>query len=119
MAITETSSAATSPLDIARALAPKIRARADEIEAGRQLPYDLVLDIAHAGLFKVGLSRDEGGLGADIMTTLRVIEEIARADGSAGWCVAMGANTFRQSAQFAPEVRRKIFHSDPIGVSAG
>jgi alkylation response protein AidB-like acyl-CoA dehydrogenase len=53
------------------------------------------------------------------MTTLRVIEEIARADGSAGWCVAMGINTFRQSAQFAPEVRRKIFHSDPIGISAG
>ena len=119
MAITEISSTTTSPIDIARALAPKIRARADEIEAGRQLPYDLVLDIAHAGLFKTGLAIDEGGLGADIVTTLRVIEEIARADGSAGWCVAMGINTFRQSAQFAPEVRRKIFHSDPIGVSAG
>lgn len=119
MAITETSSTATSPIDIARALAPKVRARADEIEAGRQLPYDLVLDIAHAGLFKVGLAREEGGLGADILTTLRVIEEIARADGSAGWCVAMGINTLRQSAQFAPDVRRRIFHSDPIGVSAG
>jgi alkylation response protein AidB-like acyl-CoA dehydrogenase len=114
-----TVSAAPTPLELARALAPRIRARADEIEAARQLPYDLVLDIAHAGLFKVGLPESEGGLGADILTTLRVIEEIARADGSTGWCVAMGINTFRQSAQFAPEVRRKIFHSDPIGVSAG
>src|SRR6266849_6263913 len=111
--------AATNPVEIARSLAAKIRARADEIEAGRQVPYDLVLDIAHAGLFKTGLSADEGGLGADILTTLRVIEEIARADGSAGWCVAMGINTFRQSAQFEPGVRRKLFHSDPIGVSAG
>src|SRR5437773_12289349 len=68
MAITETSSTSTSPLDIARALAPKIRARADEIEAGGQLPYDLVLDIAHAGLFKTGLSVGEGGLGAGIVT---------------------------------------------------
>src|SRR5262249_5595335 len=110
---------ATSPLEIARGLAPKIRARADEIEAGRPIPYDRVLDIAQAGLFKTGLGVDEGGFGADILTTLRVIEEIARADGSAGWCVAMGINTFRQSAQFGPEVRRKIFHSDPIGVSAG
>jgi alkylation response protein AidB-like acyl-CoA dehydrogenase len=110
---------ATSPLEIARSLAPKIRARADEIEAERQLPKDLVLDIAHAGLFKTGLSVEEGGLGADVVTTLRVIEEVARADGSTGWCVAMGINTFRQSAQFAPEVRRRIFHSDPIGVSAG
>jgi alkylation response protein AidB-like acyl-CoA dehydrogenase len=90
-----------------------------DIEATRQLPPDLVLDIARAGLFKVALPDAEGGLGADILTTLRVIEEVARADGSTGWCLAMGINSFRQSAQFTPEVRRKLFHSDPVGVSAG
>src|SRR2546423_2106438 len=116
---TSAARAAGSPLEIARALAPRIRARAEEIEAARQLPRDLVLDIANAGLFKVALSDAEGGLGADIITTLRVIEEVARADGSTGWCLAMGINSFRQSAQFAPEVRRALFHSDPIGVSAG
>src|SRR5438128_5313357 len=84
-----------------------------------QIPRDLVLDIASAGLFKVALSEAEGGFGADVLTTLRVIEEVARADGSTGWCLAMGINSFRQSAQFAPEVRRTLFHSDPIGVSAG
>ena len=116
---TDTARAAPAPLEVARALAPRIRERADEIEAGRQLPRDLVLEIANAGLFKVALSQAEGGLGADILTTLGVIEEIARADGSTGWCLAMGINSFRQSAQFTPEVRRTLFHSDPIGVSAG
>ena len=116
---TDTVRAAPAPLEIARALAPRIRERADEIETGRQLPPDLVMDIAQAKLFKVAISEEEGGFGADILTTLQVIEEIARADGSTGWCVAMGINAFRQSAQFAPEVRRKLFHSDPIGVSAG
>jgi alkylation response protein AidB-like acyl-CoA dehydrogenase len=116
---TDTVRTAPAPLEIARALAPKVRERADEIEAGRQLPRDLVMDIAKAGLFKVAISEAEGGFGADILTTLSVIEEVARADGSTGWCVAMGINTFRQSAQFAPEIRRKLFHSDPIGVSAG
>ena len=108
-----------NPLEIARALAPKIRARAAEVEAARQLPKDLVMDIANAGLFKVAVPEAEGGMGADIMTTLQVIEEVARADGSTGWCLAMGINTFRQSAQLAPEVRREIFYSDPVGVSAG
>jgi alkylation response protein AidB-like acyl-CoA dehydrogenase len=117
--ITDTARAAATPLDIARALAPRIRARAAEIEAARQLPHDLVMEIANARLFKVALAEDEGGLGADILTTLRVIEEVARADGSTGWCLAMGINTFRQSAQFEPAVRRKLFHSDPVGVSAG
>jgi alkylation response protein AidB-like acyl-CoA dehydrogenase len=118
---TDTAHAAQTqtPLDIARALAPRIRARAAEIEAARQLPHDLVLEIASARLFKVGISEAEGGLGADVVTTLRVIEEVARADGSTGWCLAMGINTFRQSAQLVPEVRRKLFHSDPVGVSAG
>ena len=116
---TDTVRAAPAPLEIARALAPRIRERADEIETGRQLPPDLVMDIAQAKLFKVAISEEEGGFGADILTTLQVIEEIARADGSTGWCLAMGINAFRQSAQFAPEVRRKLFHSDPIGVSAG
>ena len=107
------------PLEVARGLAPRIRERAAEIEAARQLPRDLVVEIAEAGLFKVAVPEAEGGLGADVLTTLRVIEEVARADGSTGWCVAMGINTFRQSAQLAREVRREIFHSDPVGVSAG
>ena len=77
------------------------------------------MEIASAGLFKVAVAEAAGGLGADILTALHVIEEVARADGSTGWCLAMGVNTFRQSAQFSPEVRRLMFHSDPIGVSAG
>jgi alkylation response protein AidB-like acyl-CoA dehydrogenase len=116
---TQAAPAAAQPLEIARALAPRIRVRAAEIEAARQLPKDLVLEIAESGLFKVAVPVAEGGLGADILTTLQVIEEVARADGSTGWCLAMGINTFRQSAQLAPEVRRTIFYSDPIGVSAG
>jgi alkylation response protein AidB-like acyl-CoA dehydrogenase len=117
--ITDTARAAPTPLDIARALAPRIRERADEIEAARQLPSDLVLEIANARLFRVAVAEADGGLGADIVTTLRVIEEIARADGSTGWCLAMGINSFRQSAQLEGAVRRTLFHSDPVGVSAG
>ncbi|HYB41603.1 MAG TPA: acyl-CoA dehydrogenase family protein [Candidatus Methylomirabilis sp.] len=108
-----------SPLEVARALAPRIRARAAEIEAARQLPADLVAEMASPGLFRVAVPEAEGGLGADIMTALRVIEEVARADGSTGWCLAMAVNTYRQSAQFTPDVRRQLFFSDPVGVSAG
>jgi alkylation response protein AidB-like acyl-CoA dehydrogenase len=115
----ETAPAATTPLDVARALAPRIRERAAEIEAARELPADLVMDIAKAGLFKVAVPVAEGGLGADVLTSLQVIEEVSRADGSTGWCLAMGINTFRQSAQLAASVRREIFHRDPVGVSAG
>ena len=115
----ETVPAAATPLEVARALAPRIRDRAAEIEASRQLPPDLVMELATARLFKVALPEADGGLGADVITALRVIEEVARADGSTGWCLAMGINTFRQSAQLAAAVRREIFHSNPVGISAG
>ena len=120
MAITtRPASTGSSPLDVARALAPRIKARAAEIEAARELPKDLLAELVEARLFKVALPESEGGLGADVVTSLRVIEEVARADGSTGWCVAMGINTFRQSAQLAPEIRRELFFSEPIGISAG
>ncbi len=111
--------ASASPLEVARALAPRIREAAGEIEATRQLPPTLVAEIARARLFRVALPESEGGLGADVVTSLQVIEEVARADGSTGWCLAMGINTLRQSAQFKADVRREIFFSDPVGISAG
>ena len=84
---TNTAPATTSPLETARALAPRIRERAAEIEEARQLPADLVMDLANARLFKVAVPEAEGGLGADIMTALQVIEEVARATVRllAGW----------------------------------
>src|SRR5258705_12945608 len=101
--ITDTVPAATTPLAIARALAPRIRERTAEIEAARQLPPGLVLEIANSRLFRVALPAAEGGLGADVLTTLHVIEEAARADGSPGGGLAMRLNTLRHSARFAPE----------------
>jgi alkylation response protein AidB-like acyl-CoA dehydrogenase len=78
--------AAIFPLDVARALAPRIRARADEIEAARELPADLVMDLAKARLFKVAISEAEGGLGADIITTLLVEQPTILIEGEEPRC---------------------------------
>ena len=56
---TDTAPATTTPLELARALAPRIRERAGEIEAARRLPADLVMDMANAGLFKVAVPEAE------------------------------------------------------------
>lgn len=69
------------------------RARADEAEALRTMPPDLVLAAKAAGLFRMAMPASLGGLELDPVAILTVIEEMSRADGSAGWTVLIGNST--------------------------
>ena len=77
----------------ARALAPLIHGFAEEIERSRRLPLPLVDAMAQAGLFHLWVPRALDGEEADPMTLVGVVEEISRADGSVGWCVAIGGGS--------------------------
>jgi alkylation response protein AidB-like acyl-CoA dehydrogenase len=81
-------------LDAVRERAPRIAARAPEIEAARRLPLDLVDDLIDAGCFRVLLPTSHGGLGGDLPSALEVLEELARADASTAWTVMIGAGGF-------------------------
>jgi len=73
----------TDPIAIARALQPKLRERADEIEAARRLPADLSAEFASAGFYRMCVPEAYGGLELPPMTTMETIETLAAADGSA------------------------------------
>src|SRR5262245_65843156 len=75
----------------ARALAPRIRACADQAERDRDLPPPLVDAMAEAGFFRLLVPKALGGGEVDPLTLIRVIEAVSEADGSAGWCVGVGA----------------------------
>ena|ERR671918_1386727 len=76
--------------DAVRELAPVIETRAEEIEEGRRLPTDLVDALTDAGCFRMLVPRSHGGAELDLPAQMRVIEELARADGSVGWTVMIG-----------------------------
>jgi indole-3-acetate monooxygenase len=82
-------------LEAVRELAPVIAGRATEIEAARRLPRDLLDDLVAAGCFRMLLPPSHGGDGVDLMTAMRVLEELSRADASVGWTVGLGANAWR------------------------
>jgi alkylation response protein AidB-like acyl-CoA dehydrogenase len=111
--------AAASPIEAARALAPAIRARADEIERGRRLPPDLVADLAAAGIFRLCVPRAYGGGESDVATLLGALEEVAGADGSAGWCAMIGATSGVLAAYLPPEAAREIYGAAPGAVTGG
>ncbi|HLZ69385.1 MAG TPA: acyl-CoA dehydrogenase family protein [Dehalococcoidia bacterium] len=80
-----------SPLDAARALAPLLRTLADQTERERRLPPEAVDAMRQAGLFHLTVPRDLHGLEAEPLPLMQAIEEVAAADGSAGWCVMIAA----------------------------
>jgi indole-3-acetate monooxygenase len=75
---------AASLLDIARSLEPLIREHAAALEQGH-IPPPLVEALYDAGVFKAMLPREVGGLEADPVDWLRMIEEFARVNASVGW----------------------------------
>jgi alkylation response protein AidB-like acyl-CoA dehydrogenase len=103
------SARSTSPLEAVRALAPAIRRRADEIEQARRVPLDLVRALTDAGAFRMCIPRELGGAECDVATLLAVIEEVARADGSTGWIVMIGATSGLVSGYMPLEPARAIY----------
>jgi indole-3-acetate monooxygenase len=73
-----------SLVDIARSLEPLIRQHADALEQGG-IPAPLVDGLHDAGVFRAMLPREVGGLEAEPVEWLAMIEEFARINASVGW----------------------------------
>lgn len=81
-------------LDAVRELAPAVSERAADVEAARRVPPDLLDELIRAGCFRLLLPRSHGGLGADLVTGMRVVESLARADASVAWIVMIGGSSW-------------------------
>jgi alkylation response protein AidB-like acyl-CoA dehydrogenase len=107
-----------SPLETARALAPLIRASAEETEAQRELPRPLFEAMADAGLFRLGLPRSLGGLEMDLPSYIEVIEEIGRADASTAWVTNQVSIFATYAARMPTAAARAIWVDPPRSVVA-
>jgi len=99
----------------ARAMAPAIATRSQEIEALRRLPGDLVTDLRAAGFFRMGRSRAKGGPQMTLPQHLEVIEVLAEADPSVGWCVKIGTDSGIIAELLPPSASARLLpHPDMI-----
>jgi alkylation response protein AidB-like acyl-CoA dehydrogenase len=96
-------------LAAAQALAPRIEAAADRIEQDRRAPADLIDALLDAGLFRMLLARDLGGFELDLPSYVKVIEALARADGSIAWCVGQANGLLNYIAYAEPRVAQEVF----------
>src|SRR3989454_9632340 len=79
---------AQPPVRAAAALRSIIRGYRDELEREQHLPKALVERLHAAGFYSLVIPRELGGLQADPLTYLRVVELLSEGAGSVGWNLA-------------------------------
>lgn len=108
-----------NPIQLARDLGPHLAKHVSNDENNRRLSPEVVDALKNAGFYKLFLPRSLGGLEASLVTTARVIEELARHHAAAGWSL-MVANSNLTFGGFLPEEGvQEIFIDNPDSFIAG
>jgi alkylation response protein AidB-like acyl-CoA dehydrogenase len=97
------------PLERARALAPLLEDLSERTEQARRLPEPVQRALFDAALFRLLLPRFLDGGEVDPLTFVQVIEEIAKHDASAAWCLCQASGCSMTAAYLSPETAREIF----------
>ena len=101
------------------ALVPSIAARSEEIERSRRLPLDLVEELTAAGCFRMLAPRSHGGAEVSLPTHLRMIEQLATADGSVAWTVMIGCLTPIAFGHLSRDMFDALYADGPDVIVAG
>ena len=104
-------------LEAAKKLVPMIRANLDRMDSECQLPPELAQAMNDQGLLRLYVPKVLGGPELDPLTAFHVVEEISRADGSAGWCSFNGTALTAASSRISIQAAKELF-GDPPDVSA-
>ena len=91
------------------ALLPLIRESRSEMESQRRLSEAVVRGMDDAGIFKAYYPKSLGGLEVDPLTFMEVVEEISRADSSAGWCAMITGDAGNLAGRLEHKVAAKLF----------
>ncbi|MFG2646662.1 acyl-CoA dehydrogenase family protein [Streptomyces sp. NPDC048436] len=95
----------------ARAAAPVLRERAEDIEEARQLPADVVELLRGTGVFRMTMPASWGGPELTSAQQTEVIEALATGDASAAWCAMIGADSGIFAGYLDDAVARELFPS--------
>src|ERR1700749_3302252 len=117
MRSTATDDPGSGYLERARAFVPELAAAAPEIERQRELPERGVAAMVKGGFFRVLFPGWLGGSELLPAPYVRVVEEIAKGDASAAWCLNQGAGCSMTAAYLDPAAAKEVF-GGPRGILA-
>jgi indole-3-acetate monooxygenase len=99
-------------------IAATIDAEAEASERALRLTPTLQTALHREGLFRLLLPRPFGGFETDPPTFFQVIEEVAKHDASAAWCLCQGNGCAMSAAYLDPGIAQEIWGRDPEAVLA-
>ncbi len=105
----------TTILEKVRALGPTLRERALEAERGGRLSDETIAELDATGAFNIGSPAEFGGDELTVRQQLDVISEVAKWDGSCGWCVWVAASTNWIPAGLGPRVVEEVYGPKWVG----
>jgi indole-3-acetate monooxygenase len=98
--------------------APAIQKAAEQVEAGQELPADL-LGVLHAEkLFRLALPKVYGGEEVDPPAYFEIVSALAEHDASTAWCIGQANGCAIISAFLDADVADEIWTNDPAAVIA-
>jgi 3-hydroxy-9,10-secoandrosta-1,3,5(10)-triene-9,17-dione monooxygenase len=96
----------------ARALAPRLRERLAEAEAGRRLPDSTVDDLLDSGLLLLLVPHSMGGSELNYDAVLEVTAILGEACPSTGWVYALWTAHLWMIAQLPEQIQAEVFSGD-------
>jgi alkylation response protein AidB-like acyl-CoA dehydrogenase len=90
---------------------PIVREHAAEAERERRLSPAVVDALRWSGVFRMAMPAAWGGPETDICKQVEIIETLARADASAGWCAMIGSESGFFASYIDEPAARRLFPS--------
>jgi alkylation response protein AidB-like acyl-CoA dehydrogenase len=115
---TESIGTAEPPLTAALRISVQAAALAEQTERERELPRELLSELRDAGLLSLCLPRALGGREAQPAEMVRVLEQLASADGATAWC-AMIASTSSLLGAYLPNEEAELIYAGGRAVTGG
>ncbi len=109
----------TALLDAARDLFPILDELGAAVDPGDALPRKSMDALRDAGLSGLMVPEEVGGKAMDMLDILDVYEEVARADGSTGWCFFASDLTAAYFGAYLPDDGVERVFADGVPLMAG
>lgn len=102
-----------------RDLVKTLPAKSEEIEDARRIPIDVIAQMTAAGIFRMFIPKEYGGLELDLPTIIDALRALSRVDASVGWTAMIGAGSALFATMLPRDAFERIYRNDPDAIIAG